>query len=106
VRKPLSICSADGCDLKHYAKGHCRLHFLQRRRGEPIRPLVVKTPPPPRPTAKPARAEPNRDRDRCPRDHLYDSANTYMTPEGYKRCRKCRRDTERAYRDRKRKFKA
>ncbi|QKN87687.1 HNH endonuclease [Streptomyces phage Cumberbatch] len=37
------------------------------------------------PTARAARAT------HCPRGHAYDTANTYRTPDGWRRCRACRR---------------
>lgn len=35
---------------------------------------------------------------RCPADHLYDGANTYVDRSGARHCRTCRRDRARAYR--------
>lgn len=34
----------------------------------------------------------------CPSDHPYDEANTYVTPEGYRKCRRCNADRARALR--------
>lgn len=31
----------------------------------------------------------------CKRGHVYDAANTYALPSGYRRCRKCHNDRER-----------
>lgn len=34
----------------------------------------------------------NRKKTHCPQGHQYSKANTYVTPEGYRRCRRCRAD--------------
>jgi hypothetical protein len=36
----------------------------------------------------------------CPRDHPYDSVNTYVDSTGARHCRACRSDANRRYRDR------
>lgn len=35
-RVPAGTCGAGGCDAKHYAKGLCRRHYDQQRRGRPL----------------------------------------------------------------------
>lgn len=37
---------------------------------------------------------------RCVNGHLYDGANTYISPQGWRQCRACRREKSRAFRDR------
>lgn len=34
----------------------------------------------------------------CPRGHAYTEVNTYMDPEGHRRCRECKRQLDRARR--------
>lgn len=34
---------------------------------------------------------------RCPRGHPFDKANTYVTPEGKRQCRTCKREAQRRY---------
>lgn len=34
----------------------------------------------------------------CPRGHVYDEANTYITPTGHRHCRACNRDKAASYR--------
>jgi hypothetical protein len=36
----------------------------------------------------------------CPRRHIYDEANTYISPDGRRHCRACAREHERRYRAR------
>ena len=38
----------------------------------------------------------------CIRGHAFDAENTYITPDGFRRCRRCHRDRERARAARKR----
>lgn len=33
-------------------------------------------------------------RDTCPAGHAYDEANTYISREGYRRCKRCRRENQ------------
>lgn len=44
-------------------------------------------------------------RTHCDRGHRFDERNTYIRPEGGRKCRTCRRENNRAYRERKRKAK-
>ena len=39
---------------------------------------------------------------RCPRDHPYDLQNTHFAPDGYRRCRACRRLATARYREKRR----
>lgn len=32
----MRICTVDGCETTHYAKGHCRAHYEQQRRGSDL----------------------------------------------------------------------
>jgi len=34
---------------------------------------------------------------KCKRGHLFDEENTYVTSQGYRQCRKCRKDTKRRF---------
>ena len=38
----------------------------------------------------------------CPQGHEYDEANTYVTPDGRRDCRECRREAQRRHRERQR----
>lgn len=42
-------------------------------------------------------------RSQCDRGHAFDETNTYIRPDGGRKCRSCRREYQRAYRERKRK---
>lgn len=41
-------------------------------------------------------------RTHCPQGHPYDDENTYLSPEGWRRCRQCVRDAGKRWRDRQR----
>lgn len=38
------ICSIEGCDRKHYAKGHCAMHYKRLNAGSPMDALPLKVP--------------------------------------------------------------
>lgn len=42
----------------------------------------------------------NRDKTHCPTGHPYDEENTYINPDGSRRCRECRREEDRRRRAR------
>lgn len=44
----------------------------------------------------------NASKDRCPSQHPYDEANTYLRPNGGRGCKVCRRAQSRAFEQRKR----
>lgn len=42
----------------------------------------------------------NLNKTRCPREHPYDDANTYVTPQGFRHCRTCKAEASRRWKQR------
>lgn len=47
-------------------------------------------------------AEPQGDREFCPKGHPYEGSNLYVNPSGQRQCKRCAADRSRAYRAKKR----